>query len=232
MLWETKLGFFIALMEPMLMVLTSVVKRRCSLRRPLGAIEFHEGAMRLTPRQAFTIVELMVTVAVFGIVSSLVIRGTYTFIQEQHLRQAANELVSHLLIARSRALREANDSDKACELRLDAATTRVEATDQAANICNDAPAIPALDLLAASGAAALTITASEGSSPYYITFTRMGTVASSNLSDNTRITLPRIFYLSNSPATQVQRCVMVDLNSLRIGWRNSPATALCTYNGN
>jgi hypothetical protein len=28
----------------------------------------------------------------------------------------------------------------------------------------------------------------------------------------------------------MQRCVMVDLNSLRIGWRNSPDTAHCTYN--
>jgi prepilin-type N-terminal cleavage/methylation domain-containing protein len=188
--------------------------------------------MRLISRQAFTLVELMVTVAVIGILSSLVIRSTYTYLQEQHLRQAANELVSFLLTARGRALREANVSGKACEVQLNASTNSVEASSHAANICNDSPDLPRLDLLAASGGDALTITASEGSSPYYITFTRLGTVASSNLSSSSTITLPRIFYLSNSPATQMQRCVMVDLNSIRIGWRNSPTTALCTYNAN
>jgi prepilin-type N-terminal cleavage/methylation domain-containing protein len=188
--------------------------------------------MRVISRQAFTLLELMVTVAVITIVSSLVIRGTYTYLQEQHLRHAANELVSYLLTARGRALREANVSGKACEVQLNASTNTVEATTGSANVCNDSPGLPALDLLAASGGDALTITASEGSSPYYITFTRLGTVAASNLSSSTTITLPRIFYLSNSPATQMQRCVMVDLNSLRIGWRNSPATAFCTYNAN
>ena len=176
--------------------------------------------MKSTTGQAFTILELMITVAVIGIVSTLVIRGTYTYLQEQHLRQAANELVSYLLTAR------------ACEVQLNASTNRLEATNQSANICNDSPALPALDLLAASGGDALTITSSQGSSPFYITFTRMGTVAASNLSSSTTITLPRIFYLSNTPATQMQRCVMVDLNSLSIGWRNSSATALCTYNAN
>jgi hypothetical protein len=87
-----------------------------------------------------------------------------------------------------------------------------------------------LNLLTASGGDALTISSSAGSSPYYITFTRSGIVASSNLSSSDTITLPRIFYLSNSSATQMQRCVMVDLNSLRIGWRNSSSTPLCTYN--
>jgi|GEM_PF-3561704 len=188
--------------------------------------------MRLISRQAFTLLELLVTVTVIGIVSSLLIRSTYTYLQEQHLRQAANELLSYLLTARARALREANLSGKACEVQLNASTSTVQATTASANICNDSPGLASLDLLTASGGDALTITASEGSSPYYITFTRLGTVASSNLSSSTTITLPRIFYLSNSPATQMQRCVMVDLNSLRIGWRNSSDTALCTYNAN
>jgi prepilin-type N-terminal cleavage/methylation domain-containing protein len=193
-------------------------------------IGFPKDVMRGISRQAFTLLELMVTIAVIMIVSSLVIRGTYTYLQEQHLRQAANELVSYLLTARGRAMRDANDPDEACEVQLDAATSTVGATAAAANICNDPPVLPALNLLAASGAAALTITASTGNSPYTITFTRSGTVAASNLSSSTAITLPRVFYLSNSPATQMQRCVMVDLNSLRIGWRNSSATPLCTYN--
>jgi len=186
--------------------------------------------MRRISCQAFTLLELMVVIAVILILASLVIRGTYTYLQEQHLRQAANELVSYLLTARERALRDANVSGKACEVQLDAATSTVGATSAAGNVCNVPPVLPALNLLTASGGAALTISSSAGDSPYYITFTRSGTVASSNLSSGAAITLPRIFYLSNSPATQMQRCVMVDLNSLRIGWRNSPDTALCTYN--
>jgi hypothetical protein len=62
----------------------------------------------------------------------------------------------------------------------------------------------------------------------------MGTVASTNLSSATVVTLPRIVYFTYySPgATQVQRCVMVDLNSVRLGWRNTEAAATCTYDGN
>ena len=187
--------------------------------------------MREISRQAFTLLELMVIISVIMTVSSLAIRGTYTYLQEQHLRQAANELVSYLLTARGRALRDSNDvSGAACEVQLDAATNTVGPTTAAANVCNAAPVLPALNLLTASGGDALTISSSAGVSPFFITFTRSGVVASSNLSSDTAITLPRIFYLSNSSATQMQRCVMVDLNSLRIGWRNSPDTELCTYN--
>jgi len=190
--------------------------------------------MRLISRQGFTLLELMVTVAVIGIVSSLAIRSTYTYLQEQKLRQAANELVSYLLTARAKALREASVSGGSCEVKLDASTNTVAPTaDQPDNVCKNSPSLPSLNLLAASGSSNLTITASEGSSPFFITFTRMGTVASSNLSLSTVFALPRIFYLSNS-ATPMQRCVMVDLNFVRIGWRNSsiPAVAPCTYNGN
>jgi prepilin-type N-terminal cleavage/methylation domain-containing protein len=187
--------------------------------------------MRLVSRQAFTVLELLVTIAVIGIISSLVVRSTYTYMQEQYLRQAANELVSYLFTARARALREAYVSGKACEVQLSTTTNTVEPTSQSANICNDSPGLPPLNLLTASGGSNLTITSSSGSSPFLITFTRFGTVASSNLSSVSTVTLPRIFYFSNS-ATAMQRCVMVDLNSLRIGWRNSSSTSLCTYNAN
>ena len=189
--------------------------------------------MRLISRQAFTMFELMVTIAVTGIVSSLVIRSTYTYLQEQKLRQAASEFVSYLLTARARALREPSVSGKACEVQLNVSTKTVGPTSQSANICNDSPGLPPLDLLAASGGRDLSITSTAGSSPFFITYTRFGTVAASNLSSAVALTLPRIFYFSNS-ATPVQRCVMVDINSLRIGWRNSAPTAqdaTCTYNG-
>jgi len=199
----------------------------------------------MNSRKGFTLLELIVTVAVIGIVSSIVIRSTYTFLQEQKLRQAANEFVSYLLTARAKALREADEPGKACEVQLNADTT-VGPTTGPLNICNGSSGLPPINLLAASGGKDLTIDSNQNST-FYVTFTRMGTVASSNLSDlATFITLPRIFYFYNS-ATQpksadekgLQRCVMVDLNSLRMGWRkwqfgtppNSPSPP-CTYNGN
>jgi len=190
--------------------------------------------MRSRSRQAFTLLELMVTVAVIGIVSSVVVSSTYKYMQEQQLRQAANDLVSYLITARARALREATFSGKACEVQVNASTKTVEPTTHQDNICNDSPALQPLDLQAGSGVSNLTITSSAGSSPFLITFTRMGTVASTNLSSASVVSLPRFFYISNSSAnaTQVQRCVMVDLSSVSIGWRNSATAATCTYDGN
>jgi prepilin-type N-terminal cleavage/methylation domain-containing protein len=190
--------------------------------------------MRSRSRQGFTIVELMVTIVVITIVTSVVASSAFRFMQEQRLRQSANELVSYLSTARARALRQATDSSKACEVELNASTKTVKPTTHLDNICNDAPSLPPLDLLLASGGSDLTITSSAGGSSFFITFTRMGTVASTNLSSATVVTLPRIFYFSNgSPgATQVQRCVMVELNSVRLGWRNTGAAETCTYDGN
>jgi hypothetical protein len=116
---------------------------------------------------------------------------------------------------------------------LDASTKTVNPTTHRNNICNDAPSLPPLDLLLASGGSDLTITSSAGGFSFLITFTRLGTMASTNLSSATVVTLPLIFYFSNDApgATQVQRCVMVDLNSVRLGWRNTAAST-CTYDGN
>lgn len=179
-------------------------------------------------------VELIVTIVAITIVTSVLASSAFRFMQEQRLRQSANELVSYLSTARARALRQATDSGKACEVELNASTKTVKPTTHSDNICNDTPSLPPLDLLFASGGSDLTITSSAGISPFLITFTRMGTVASTNLSSATVVTLPRIFYFSNgSPgATQVQRCVLVDLNSVSLGWRNTAAAATCTYDGN
>jgi prepilin-type N-terminal cleavage/methylation domain-containing protein len=198
--------------------------------------------MRTVSRQAFTLFELMLTVALIGIVSSLAFRSAYAYLQEQHLRQAANEFVSYLLTARARALREGSSSGKACEVFLEVPsdvspkTVRVKPTtptDLSKNACNSSPV---LDLRATGGGSDLTTESISGDSAYPITFTRLGTVASRSLSDvngKPPLTLPRIFYFSNT-ATNVRRCVMVDLNTLRMGWRNSRPTAgdaHCTYNG-
>jgi prepilin-type N-terminal cleavage/methylation domain-containing protein len=199
--------------------------------------------MKLISRRGFTLVELMVTVAVIGIVSFIVIGSTYRFLQEQKLRQAANEFVSYLLTARARALRDGAilPEAKACEVYLEAQsnvlpkTVIIKPTDQALNVCKDSPQ---LDLRTTSGSINLIVESITENSSYPITFTRQGTVASWSLSsDSTKpptLALPRIFYFSNS-ASDVRRCVMIDLNSLRIGWRNSKPSAndtLCRYDGN
>jgi len=191
--------------------------------------------MRMISRQGFTLLELMVTVAVIGIVLSVVIPSTYTFLQQQKLRQASNELVSYLLTARARALQQAVEPGEACEIKLD--NNILEPTNHPSNVCYVTPRLPRLPLLADIGGTDLFISSSSGGSSFYITFTRMGTVASTNLSDPTTIiTLPRIFYLSNSATeARLRRCVMVDLNSLRMGWRNTNQTTTqnspCTYDG-
>jgi Tfp pilus assembly protein FimT len=179
-------------------------------------------------------VELIVTIVAITILTSVIASSAFRFMQEQRLRQSANELVSYLSTARARALRQATDSGKACEVELNASTKTVKPTTHKDNICNDSPSLPPLDLLLASGGSDLKITSSAGSSPFLITFTRLGTVASTNLSSATVVTLPQIFYFSNdSPgATEVQRCVIVDLNNVRLGWRNTAAAATCTYDGN
>jgi prepilin-type N-terminal cleavage/methylation domain-containing protein len=197
--------------------------------------------MKMISRQAFTLLELLVTVAVIGIVSSILFNSSYTFLQEQKLRQAANELLSYLLTARAKALREASDSGKACEVKLNVANNTVAPTDAPANICKDSPSLPSLDLLTASGGKDLDIESTQ-SSALYITFTRVGTVASTNLSDpENLVELPRTFYFYNSATLPkqgkdgLQRCVMVDLNSIRMGWRKwKVGTPLppCTYDGN
>ena len=63
-------------------------------------------------------VELMVAIVVITIVTSVLASSAFRFMQEQRLRQSANELVSYLITARARALREATVSGKACESAL------------------------------------------------------------------------------------------------------------------
>ena len=53
--------------------------------------------------RAFTLVELMVIVAVIGIVSGVAYTTMAAFLQEQKLRQASLELASYLQSARARA---------------------------------------------------------------------------------------------------------------------------------
>jgi hypothetical protein len=160
--------------------------------------------------QAFTLVELMVIVAVIGIVSGVAITGMATFLQEQKLRQATAELASYLQNARARAQREGGF----CQLAVSG--TQIAPTTANLNVCNNAPVQPSLDLAAVSAASGLAVTASP-STP--ITFTRLGTLATA--------TMPRMITLSANRTT-MQTCVFLDLVGIRTGWRLG-ASGACTY---
>ncbi len=149
--------------------------------------------------------------------------------QEQRLRQAAIELVSYLQTARARAMREADDVGQACELELKLSQNVVEPTKQTNNVCHNTPALDSIDLKLLSGIKDLSI--SGDAEQIFFTFTRQGFLASSNLSSSSVLMLPRIIYLSTS-SSQMQRCVLLDLASIRMGYRSSTAQKYCTFNGN
>lgn len=169
-------------------------------------------------QQGFTLVELMVIVAVIGIASALTFTSMARFLQDQRLRQASLELASYLQSARARAQREGG----ICQLTLSG--TSLAPSSVANNRCaatTTSEALAALDLAAVSGANGLAI---SGSIADPITFTPMGVLASPNLSSST---LLRILYLSAN-GTTLQRCVFLDLLSIRVGWRNTNS-GVCSY---
>jgi Tfp pilus assembly protein FimT len=167
--------------------------------------------------QAFTLVELLVIVAVIGIVSGVAITGMATFLQEQKLRQATAELASYLQNARARAQREGGF----CEVAVSG--TQIAPTTANLNVCNNAPVQPSLDLAAVSAASGLAVTASP-STP--ITFTRLGTLVGSTAT----ATMPRMITLSAN-RTSLQTRVFLDLVGIRTGWRRNASEPWSYTNG-
>jgi Tfp pilus assembly protein FimT len=173
--------------------------------------------------QAFTLVELMVIVAVIGIVTGVAFTSMAAFLQEQKLRQAAAELASYLQSARAKAQREG----ASCELAFSGLSSTVIApTTAAGNVCNSPPLQAGLNLTTVSGASGLKMEASTPTIPN-LTFTRSGTLASDSVSSSTVVAMPRLVYLSASGTSQ-QRCVFLDLVGIRIGWRTGTSGA-CSY---
>lgn len=160
----------------------------------------------------FTMVELMLIVAVIGIASTLALTTTARFVQEQRLRQASLELAAYLQSARARAQREG----RICQLTITGTT--IGPSSVSGNAC---ATVPSLNLASVSGASGLTI---GGASSDPITFTGSGVMASQVLSSSTLI---RVLHLGAS-GTTLQRCVFLDLVSIRVGWRNS-GSGVCSY---
>jgi type IV fimbrial biogenesis protein FimT len=162
----------------------------------------------------FTLVELMVIVAVIGIISGMGLQTMASFLQEQRLRQATFELVAYLQSARARAQRE----DRLCQLAISG--TRVGPSSATPNSCST---LSSLDLQTAAGLASLTLAGNASTAP--ISFSRFGVLAT--VGSTATLTLPRMLYLSTSGTSQ-QRCVFLDLLSIREGWRSGD-TGACTY---
>lgn len=164
--------------------------------------------------RGFTLVEVLVIVAVLGIVSGMALTGMARFLQEQRLRQAAFELSAHLQSARARAQRQ----NGICQLQISG--TSLAPSGASGNVCAASPALPNLDLAGLSGAEGLGMT---GSTSDPITFSPYGVLATATASSSAM----RMLYLSAN-GTSVQRCVFLDLVSIRIGWRNG-SSGVCSY---
>jgi type IV fimbrial biogenesis protein FimT len=174
--------------------------------------------------RAFTLVELMVIVAVIGLVSGAAFTTMAAFLQEQKLRQASLELASYLQSARARAQREGG----ICELAFSGASlTLIGPTAASGNVCNTPPLQPSLNLATVSGVSGLTV--SGAGSTTAITLTRLGTLASQSISGVRVSAMPRMIYLSASGTSQ-QRCVFLVGVGIRTGWRVPvKPTDKCTY---
>ena len=173
----------------------------------------HTQQQSRTLQAGFTLVELLVIVAVIGIVSGIGLTTMASFLQEQRLRQAAFELASYLQSARARAQRDG----KICRVEIDGTST-IKPSNSSDNGCTQ---LPELNLQAVSGASGLT---TDSSSAGTMTFTPAGTLAFPNPFYSPMIYLR----YSGASSTKVQRCLYLDLVSIRIGWRNGEQGA-CIY---
>ena len=68
-----------------------------------------EGAMPMRRQGGFTLLELMITVAVFIVLAALAIPGFQTYFEKSRLRGAADDVVSAMALARQGAVKQDRD---------------------------------------------------------------------------------------------------------------------------
>ena len=72
-------------------------------------ITFGKRAMRIRKGNGFTLVELMIVIAVMGIMTAIAIPSYQTFMAQRRLNGAAREVMSDLMAARMKAIKVNRD---------------------------------------------------------------------------------------------------------------------------
>lgn len=171
---------------------------------------------------AFTLVELLVAVAVLVVLTSVSFPNLLRFYETQKLRQAAIELQSHLLRGRTLAQRLQSNCSLSISNGAGGATVQVSASAGVTNNACAATNLPTLNLTAEAGVRGLCIRNTDGlpatcAAPAGITFLPLGVLAGA----------PQTLFLSGT-ATNTQFCVNTSLTLIRVGFRNASSGA-CTY---
>jgi len=176
------------------------------------------------PRSAFTLLELLTIAAILVIASVAIFPIMARFYEGQKLRQAAIELQSHLLRARSLAQRQ----QSICTISLSngAAGADVQVTGTLTRANN-----PSVDCLASLNLSQLTGVRGLG---LCVTHTSSGVCTVSGTIDNivflpmgVLVGAPRTLILSGS-GTPAQVCLALSLSLIRVGYRPSGSGA-CSF---
>lgn len=170
----------------------------------------------------FTLVELLIIAAILILVSAIIFPMILKSNEEQKLRQAAIELQSWLVRARSLAQRGYGscavtpDTNAAGRLVVDSSASPTSTVCTSANLENlNLPALVSVRgfCLSSNGGSASSCTAPAG-----LVFNDLGLLAGS----------AQTLYLAGS-ATTAQYCVEVSLTLTRVGFRNGSSGA-CRFN--
>ncbi|MEA5415419.1 pilus assembly FimT family protein [Synechococcus sp. BA-132 BA5] len=178
-----------------------------------NALKIMQPLALLNPRrradQGFTLIELMVTVAVISILSAVGFRSFSGFLEQQKLRQAALELAG--MLRNSRALAMKNGA--ACQIIQTTTATFGADSSLTGNTCTSTN-VPALNLRASSGSSVLMATNAT------FTFTPNGFASGTSATT----------LLSSSLATS-QWCVSLISPSalIRVGWTTRSNVNACNY---
>lgn len=164
-----------------------------------------------TPKDSFTLVELMITVVVLLTLSSIAFRSFSDFLEQRKLRQAAIELAGLLRTSRTLAVKNA----ASCQIIQTSSSTATFGANSSftGNTCTSSN-VPPLSLRAAAGSNAVSATDAT------FTFTRSGFAAGSSATT-----------LISSPNSQSRYCVSLTSPSaiVRIGWTNGSAVSSCNF---
>jgi prepilin-type N-terminal cleavage/methylation domain-containing protein len=156
--------------------------------------------------RGFTLLELLITVAVIGIASSITLITFLNFRRDSQLRHAAVALAGYLDVAKT----VAKGAAAACQLSI-TATPATVAPGTTPGSCASQPSLNLNDEAGATG-----ITASGST---LITFTSRGFVSTETI---TYLTIPN---------SSIQACVRVNSPAglIHKGFRQSSSTGACNY---